>query len=155
MARFTIYSAVLYSILPLILVAIASFRIRDSSDGSHSYSTAAWQEAWSGNYSTTAIPDALINSLTYCIITLMIALPVGYVIASCIARLEIENKNKTAKMVEFATMIPLALSAVMIGLGILIGLLKWAPDIFLDVNSKFTAHHYHNSIRDKNNVTSD
>ena len=130
MARFTIYSAVLYSILPLILVAIASFRIRDSSNGSHSYSTAAWQEAWSGNYSTTAIPDALINSLTYCIITLMIALPVGYVIASCIARLEIENKNKTAKMVEFATMIPLALSAVMIGLGILIGLLKWAPELF-------------------------
>ena len=31
MARFTIYSAVLYSILPLILVAIASFRIRDKS----------------------------------------------------------------------------------------------------------------------------
>ncbi len=129
-AKITIISGVLYSLLPLILVAIASFRIRDTSDGSNYYSTEAWQEAWSGNYSTTAIPDALVNSLTYCIITLVIALPLGYVIASCIARLEHEGKAKTAKVVEFSTMIPLALSAVMIGLGILIGLLKWAPELF-------------------------
>ena len=129
-AKVTIFSATLYSMLPLILVAIASFRIRDTSDGSYSFSTAGWKEAWSGNYSTTAIPDALLNSLTYCLITLFIALPVGYVIASCIARLEIEKKKNTARIVEFTTMIPLALSAVMIGLGILIGLLKWAPSLF-------------------------
>ena len=129
-AKIVIYSAMIYSILPLILVAIASFRIRDPSNGTHSYSITAWQEAWSGNYSTTGIPDALLNSLTYCLITLVIALPVGYVIASCITRLESEDKKNMAKLVEFTTMVPLALSAVMIGLGILIGLLKWAPSLF-------------------------
>ena len=145
-AKITIFSATLYSMLPLMLVAIASFRIRDSSDGSYSFSTAAWKEAWSGNYSTTAIPDALLNSLTYCLITLFIALPIGYIIASCIARLEIENKKNTARIVEFTTMIPLALSAVMIGLGILIGLLKWAPSLFSWMLIPATAHHNHNSI---------
>ena len=129
-AKIVIFSAVFYSMLPLILVAIASFRIRDPSNRTHSYSITAWQEAWSGNYSTTGIPDALLNSLTYCLVTLVIALPVGYVIASCIARLESEDKKNMAKIVEFATMVPLALSAVMIGLGVLIGLLKWAPSLF-------------------------
>ena len=87
-------------------------------------------KSWNGNYSVTAIPDALYNSVIYCLITLVIALPVGYVISSAIARLEIERKNMTARVVEFISMMPLALSAVMIGLGILIGVLKWAPNMF-------------------------
>ena len=130
LAQFTIYSAISYAILPLILVLISSVRIRDSRSNEHYYSAKAWIEAWNGNYSATAIPEALYNSLTYCLITLVIALPTGYVIASAIARLEAEKKPNTARVVEFISMIPLALSAVMIGLGILIGVLKWAPDLF-------------------------
>tara|TARA_B100000674_G_scaffold47605_1_gene32864 strand:+ start:2127 stop:3812 length:1686 start_codon:yes stop_codon:yes gene_type:complete len=129
-AKLIISGAVIYSLLPLILVAISSFRIRDISNGDYSYSTEAWQEAWSGNYSATAIPEALYNSLIYCIITLVIALPIGYVISSLIARLEHEGRIWTARVVEVLSMIPLALSAVMIGLGILIGLLKWSPSLF-------------------------
>ena len=112
------------------LVTIASFRIRNTTTGEFSYSTEAWSEAWSGDYSTTAIPDALSNSLIYCLITVAFALPIGWIISSCINRLEQEQKATAAKVVEFATMIPLALSAVMIGLGILLGLLKWSPSLF-------------------------
>lgn len=130
LAQITILSGIVFAILPLMLVLISSVRIRDSRSNEHYYSAKAWIEAWNGNYSATAIPDALYNSLTYCFITLLIALPIGYVISSAIARLEAENKPNTARVVEFISMIPLALSAVMIGLGILIGVLKWAPDLF-------------------------
>lgn len=130
LAQITILSGIVFAILPLMLVLISSVRIRDSRSNEHYYSAKAWIEAWNGNYSATAIPDALYNSLTYCFITLLIALPIGYVISSAIARLEAENKPNTARVVEFISMIPLALSAVMIGLGILIGVLKWTPDLF-------------------------
>ena len=130
LALVTVIGAITYAVLPLILVLISSIRIRDARSNDHYYSFDAWIEAWNGSYSATAIPDALTNSLIYCITTLIVALPVGYMISSTIARLEGENKQNTARFVEFLSMIPLALSAVMIGLGILIGVLKWAPDLF-------------------------
>ena len=126
----TVVSGLIFAILPLLLVLSSSFRIRNSRSEGYHYSVDAWVEAWNGNYSVTAIPDALYNSVIYCLITLVIALPVGYVISSAIARLEIERKNMIARVVEFISMMPLALSAVMIGLGILIGVLKWAPNMF-------------------------
>lgn len=130
LGQITVLGAIIFAILPLLLVLLSSFRIRNTRSEEYYYSADAWIEAWNGNYSATAIPDALYNSLTYCLITLFIALPVGYVISSAIARLEIESKPVAAKAVEFISMIPLALSAVMIGLGILIGVLKWAPSMF-------------------------
>jgi len=122
--------AISYALIPMILVAISSFRIRNPETNEYFFSTKAWSEAWSGDYSTTAIPEALSNSIIYCLFTLAIALPIGWIISSCIARLERENRNYTARIVEIASMIPLALSAVMIGLGILLGLLKWSPELF-------------------------
>ncbi|MEC7229307.1 MAG: hypothetical protein VXV95_04570, partial [Candidatus Thermoplasmatota archaeon] len=130
LGQITVLGAIIFAILPLLIVLLSSFRIRNTRSEEYYYSTDAWIEAWNGNYSATAIPDALYNSLTYCLITLFIALPVGYVISSAIARLEIESKPVAARAVEFISMIPLALSAVMIGLGILIGVLKWAPSMF-------------------------
>ena len=130
LGKITVVGAIVYAILPLLLVLISSVRIRDPRSNDYNYSAEAWIEAWNGNYSTTAIPEALYNSLTYCLITLIVALPIGYMISSAIARLETEKKPNTARVVEFISMIPLALSAVMIGLGILIGVLKWAPDLF-------------------------
>ena len=129
-AIMTITSATCFALLPLALVGISSLRIRNPRTNDYYYSTEAWIEAWQGNYSATAIPEAMYNSLIYCIFTLIIALPLGYMISSAIARLEAENKPKTAQIVEFSSMIPLALSAVMIGLGILIGVLQLAPSMF-------------------------
>ena len=130
LAKMIIALGVCFAILPLMLVTIASFRIRNATTGEFTYSSEAWSEAWSGDYSTTAIPNALSNSLIYCLITVTFALPMGWIISSCINRLEQDQKATTAKIVEFAAMIPLALSAVMIGLGILLGLLKWSPGLF-------------------------
>lgn len=129
-AKITIFVGLLFAITPMLMVVIASFRVRNRGSTDTEFTNSAWLEALSGDYSTTPIPEALSNSLVYCLITLAVALPTGWIISSCIARLERENRLKTAQLVEFGTMIPLALSAVMIGLGILLGLLKWSPNLF-------------------------
>ncbi len=123
---------IIFTVLPLILAIISSFRIRSVKDGSVSfnYSLDAWREVWSGDNSTIALPDALLNSLIYAVFTLLISLIIGWTIASCINRLEINGKNRAAKIVDFISLSPLAVSAVMIGLGILIGVLRWIPELF-------------------------
>ena len=102
--------------------------IRDIKNERFYYSIEAWKEA--GDYSTTSIPEALSNSLLYAIITLAVSLPIGYLISSFICDLEKYGRHKLAKIIDISTMIPLALSGVMIGLGILLGLLKWSPELF-------------------------
>ena len=117
---------IIFTILPLILTFISSFRIRTVENGnvSFSYSFEAWREVWSGDNSTIALSDALLNSVIYAIFTLVLSLIIGWTIASCINRLEIKGKNRAAKIVDFISLSPLAVSAVMIGLGVLIGILK-------------------------------
>ena len=123
---------IIFTILPLILTFISSFRIRTVENGnvSFSYSFEAWREVWSGDNSTIALSDALLNSVIYAIFTLVLSLIIGWTIASCINRLEIKGKNRAAKIVDFISLSPLAVSAVMIGLGVLIGILKWIPELF-------------------------
>ena len=119
-----------FCILPLLLIVKSSFMIRDIKNERFYYSIEAWKEAWGGDYSTTSIPEALSNSLLYAIITLAVSLPIGYLISSFICDLEKSGRHKLAKIIDISTMIPLALSGVMIGLGILLGLLKWSPELF-------------------------
>ncbi len=72
----------------------------------------------------------MLNSLGYAIITLFVALPLGYLLASTIH--DLENKNKRmARVLDIFTMLPFALSAAMIGLGVLLGIIK------LDVSSAY------------------
>ncbi len=130
--KLIVFLGIIFTVLPLILAFISSFRIRSVKDGnvSFNYSFDAWREVWSGDNSTIALPDALVNSLIYAVFTLLISLIIGWTIASCINRLEINGKNRAAKIVDFISLSPLAVSAVMIGLGILIGVLRWIPELF-------------------------
>ena len=130
--RIVVSLGIVFTILPLVLTIISSFRIRKIENGniSFNYSLDAWREVWSGDNSTIALPDALLNSVTYAIFTLILSLIIGWTIASCINRLEVTGRKRAAKIVDFISLSPLAVSAVMIGLGVLIGVLRWIPELF-------------------------
>jgi ABC-type Fe3+ transport system permease subunit len=74
--------------------------------------------------------DALTNSLTYAIMTLIIALPLGYAVASCLVTLRIRGHRKAAGLLDSLCMLPLSMSAVMVGLGMVVGILRWFPPMF-------------------------
>ena len=130
--KVTVFCGILFTALPLILAFMSSFRIRSVEDGnvSFSYGLEAWRQVWSGDNSTIPLHDALLNSVIYAIFTLIFSLAIGWTIASCITRLETTGKNRAAKIVDFISLSPLAVSAVMIGLGVLIGVLRWIPELF-------------------------
>lgn len=70
------------------------------------------------------------NSITYAICTLVIALPLGWILASTIFKLEQTGWSKASKVLDLVCMMPLAISALMIGLGVLLGGLRWNPQMF-------------------------
>ena len=122
----------IFTLLPLILVAISSFVVRTVKNGtiSSEFTLDAWKNAWQGDNSTLSIPEALSNSLIYALMTLIFSIIIGWIIASSINRLENSGNMKLAKIVDMISLAPLAISAVMIGLGILLGILRWNPAMF-------------------------
>ena len=121
-----------FTLLPLILVAISSFVVQTVKNGaiSSEFTLDAWKNAWQGDNSTLSIPEALSNSLIYALMTLIFSIIIGWIIASSINRLENSGNMKLAKIVDMISLAPLAISAVMIGLGILLGILRWNPGMF-------------------------
>ena len=122
----------IFTLLPLILVVISSFVVRTVKNGtiSSEFTLDAWKNAWQGDNSTLSIPEALSNSLIYALMTLIFSIIIGWIIASSINRLENSGNMKLAKIVDMISLAPLAISAVMIGLGILLGILRWNPGMF-------------------------
>ena len=132
LGRITILSGLIFTLLPLILITWSSFIVRTVEDGivSNEFTLAAWENVWAGDNSTIALHEALGNSLIYALITLVFSLTIGWVIASTINRLELSGKVGMAKIVDLISLAPLGISAVMIGLGILLGILRWSPSLF-------------------------
>ena len=123
--------ALIFAILPLIAIMISSFRIRETnSTGSTQYwSTEGWEYAFTATKSLPSAWDALQNSLGYAIITLAIALPLGWMLAQTIRDLE-QVKPRIARILDVFTMLPFAVSSVMIGLGVMLGMIKINPQFF-------------------------
>ena len=69
------------------------------------------------------------NSVTYAIVCMVIALIVGTTIAASIKQLEDAGKQILARFVDFVSFLPLIVSAITVGLGILIGLLNLFPEL--------------------------
>ena len=67
------------------------------------------------------MPEALTNSLAYAIGCLLSCL-LGFFVAQTIHALEEQNKSRLAQFVDVLSMLPLALSGVMVGLGVLLEL---------------------------------
>lgn len=131
--RLIVYSGIVFALAPMGAALLASFRVRHGAIGSgisYQWSSAGWSAAWSGDLATMGIGEALSHSLLYAVCTLCIALPTGWLLASTILALELQNRPKLAKALDVATLLPLAVSAVMVGLGVLLGILKWMPSLF-------------------------
>tara|TARA_B110000444_G_C18850662_1_gene605320 strand:+ start:2165 stop:3937 length:1773 start_codon:yes stop_codon:yes gene_type:complete len=132
--RFVVYSLLVASMLPFVSVVVASFRKRGTSQNGtteFNWTLEGWHRAWAGDSSTLTLLEALQNSLAYAGLTLVIALPIGYVLASMFHRLEKSGKKRLASILDTLCMIPLSASAVMIGLGVVLGLLRWYPELFM------------------------
>ena len=111
-----------FTLAPIVAVFVGSFLILEW--GELVFSLAGWETAFGGIHTGASLLPALISSLGYALLTLGVALPLGWVLASTIVDLEREGRGKAAAAVDLLAMAPLALSAVMVGLGVLIGLLR-------------------------------
>lgn len=123
-------SVVVLSMTPYISVIVASFRMRGDAGEGFRWTLAGWQRAVAGDRSTITLMEAIGNSLTYAGITVLVALPLGYGVASALTNLRKRGHRKTAGVVDSLCMIPLSVSAVVVGLGIVVGMLRWYPDLF-------------------------
>ena len=124
---------IIFTLAPMLSIFLSSFKIRSAiGEGQfiQRYSFDAWVAAWQGDLSYVAASEAMANSLIYAVVTLLIALPLGWILSSTIHSLEKSKKMKLAKSVDVLSMLPLAISAVMVGLGILLGILRYNSSLF-------------------------
>ena len=128
---FVILPAILFAIVPLLTLVISSFRIRKTESGvSEEYwSFEGWEYAFAATDSLPSTWDALANSVGYAIVTLLIALPLGWILAQTINDIEKQNP-KLGKFLDVFSMLPFAVSSVMIGLGVMLGMIKINPGFF-------------------------
>ena len=117
---------------PLATVVLASFRVRTIGNQgvSSAWTLEGWKRAWNGDFSTVPLLDALTNSLSYAVVSLFVALPVGYAVASCLVTLRQRGHQRAAGILDSLCMLPLSMSAVMVGLGMVAGILQWFPEMF-------------------------
>jgi thiamine transport system permease protein len=132
LAKLVILLGILFTLLPFVSVLISSFQARKITNGSVKYewTLEGWSNAWSGDLSTMGVGEAMSNSIIYALCTLIVALPLGWILASTIFKLEQSGWSKSSKLLDLACMLPLAISALMVGLGVLLGGLRWYPEMF-------------------------
>ncbi len=120
--------AMVFAISPLASVVVGSFRIRDPTIGNSDFRWGldGWEAAIHGSFSFPPMSNAISNSLGYALVALLVALPLGYLLAATIHRLE-RTKPLLSRALDISTMLPFALSAAMVGLGVLIGVIRLNP----------------------------
>ena len=128
--RLGIFSATVFALAPLMLMVLSSLRIRDRTSESYRWSLEAWELAFRGDLTYASASEALANSLVYALGCLLIACALGFFVAQTIHSLEQQNRPRLAQTIDVLSMLPLALSGVMVGLGVLLGILKFWPDLF-------------------------
>jgi len=117
---------------PLVSVVIGSFRVRsnDPTNNGYEWTLEGWKQAWSGDYSTVPFTEALSNSMVYAVMTLVVALPLGYAVATSLVTMRERGHQRAAGVLDSLCMLPLSMSAVMVGLGMVAGILRWFPQMF-------------------------
>ncbi len=128
---FIVVPAIIFAITPLITLIISSFRVRESGPDSttYSWSTAGWEYAFTSTSSLPSAWDALFNSVGYALTALAIALPLGWMLAQYICDLE-KVRPRLARFFDLFTMLPFAVSSVMIGLGVMLGMIRIDAEFF-------------------------
>ena len=120
-----------FSILPLVMIFISSFRIRTVENGvsTLNWSTEGWSFAFTPTNVLPSASDALLNSLGYAFFTLLFALPLGWGLCNAIIHHEKVNP-RFARFIDIMTLLPFAVSSVMIGLGVMLGMIRINPEFF-------------------------
>lgn len=123
--------AICFAVLPLATLIVSSFRVTESNfDGSRTYwSTEGWSYAFSATNSLPSAWDALYNSVGYALLCLIISIPLGWTLAQTIKNLE-KSSPRLSRILDVFTMLPFAVSSVMIGLGVMLGMIKINPEFF-------------------------
>ena len=131
-ARIVLGFALLFTALPFLSTLTSSLQIRTITEGSvqTEWTLQGWRNAWVGDLSTMGVDEAMLNSVIYAFATLLIALPLGWILASTIHKLDTSGWMRTARCLDLFCMLPLAISALMVGLGVLLGGLRWYPQMF-------------------------
>jgi thiamine transport system permease protein len=129
-ARIGVSSSLVFALAPLISMLISSVHIRDRTNESYRWSTEAWDIALTGDLTYVSAIEALSNSIVYAIACMFVSVLLGYAVASSIHAFESKGKKKIAMAIDVLSMLPLALSGVMVGLGVLLGVLKVWPELF-------------------------
>ena len=129
-AQIGIFLATVFALTPLVLMVLSSVRIRDRTSDSYRWSLEAWDLAFKGDLTYASVPEALTNSLVYASGCLILSCLLGFFVAQTIHSLERQNRPKLAQFIDVLSMLPLALSGVMVGLGVLLGILKIWPVMF-------------------------
>ena len=124
----------LFATLPLITVFISSFRVRqiNGKDVTYSWETSGWKYAFESTNSLGSANDALLNSIGYAMISLLIAIPLSWFIANTICDIE-KSKPIAARLLDLFVMLPFAVSSVMIGLGVMLGMIKINAEFFYSI----------------------
>jgi len=116
----------IFIISPLFALISSSFLVREN--GVMIWSTQGWVAAFGGTHSPTNVYQSLYSSLSYAFLTVLISLPIGFVLSDSINELEKED-SKFSTILDILVMFPLALSAVMVGLGVLVGIIRTEPEL--------------------------
>lgn len=128
--RIGVFFATIFALTPLVSMALSSVRIRNRTTDSYRWSIEAWEYAFRGDLSYASVPDALTNSLIYALGCLLLSCTLGFFVAHSIHALEKQKRYKLAQLIDVLSMLPLAISGVMVGLGVLLGVLQIWPELF-------------------------
>ena len=116
----------IFIISPMLSLISSSFMIRENN--MMTFSLDGWESAFGGSRSPTNAYQSLKTSIGYALMTIFLSLPIGFLLTDTIFNLEKTNP-KSATILDVLVMLPLALSAVMVGLGVLLGLMRTDPEI--------------------------
>ena len=117
--------AALFALTPLLLVGLASFHVRTPTGWS--FGVAGWRRAFEGDSGGVTLMEAFWSTLQTASVTVALALPLGWYLATQVHRAEREGRRTLARCVDLLAMVPLVVSGAMVGLGLLLGLLRLAP----------------------------
>ena len=123
---FYIILMLIFIISPMLSLISSSFMIRENN--MMTFSLDGWESAFGGSRSPTNAYQSLKTSIGYALMAIFLSLPIGFLLADTIFNLEKTNP-KSATILDVLVMLPLALSAVMVGLGVLLGLMRTDPEI--------------------------
>jgi thiamine transport system permease protein len=103
---------------PLWFIIAGSFSVQGEA------SLEAWRIAISGERSEWSLIPALTNTVRFAVLTMLIAVPLAWLSAWSVSTLETQGRwpRLYARLLDVLVMLPLALSAVMVGYGVLFGL---------------------------------